>query len=144
MILALVLAAAPVDAALLQGLPTVDATLVAHGTTQHCTGPTLASVLAKLGYPAGEKLGGKALAGGVVARASDGYAVLLSLGEIDATLGNETAIIATTCDGKALDDNEGPYRLILPNEKRPARSVRQLVSLEPIAAAVPDAAPHKH
>ena len=144
MILALVLAAAPVDAALLEGLPAVDATLVAHGKTQHCTGPTLANVLAKLGYPAGEKLGGKALAGGVVARASDGYAVLLSLGEIDATLGNEAAIIATTCDGKPLDDKEGPYRLILSNEKRPARSVRQLVSLEPIAAAVTETAPHKH
>ena len=144
MILALVLAAAPVDAALLKGLPSAEVTLVAHGKTQHCAGPSLASVLAKLGYPAGEKLGGKALAGGIVARASDGYAVLLSLGEIDATLGNETAIIATTCDGKPLDDKEGPFRLILPDEKRPARSVRQLVSLEPITATVPDAPAHRH
>ena len=136
MILALLLAAAPVDAALLGGLPESTVTLTAHGVTQTCTGPTLAAVLGKLGYPAGEKLGGSALASGVVVRAKDGYAVLLSLGEIDATLGNHPAIFATQCDGKALGNHDGPYRLILPGEARPARSARQVVSVEPIIAPI--------
>ncbi len=63
-------------------------------------------------------------------RARDGYVVLLSLGELDATLGGEPAIIATRCDGKATDTKDGLYRLIMPSDKRPARAVRQLESIQ--------------
>lgn len=140
----LLLAQAPIDAALLADLPKVEVALTAHGVTQQCSGPAVATVLAKLGYPSGEKLGGQALASGVVVRARDGYAVLLSLGEIDPTLGNKAAIIATTCGGKALGAQDGPYRLILPGEKRPARSARQVVTIEPIVAPLPSPPPKHH
>ncbi len=145
MLAALLLAAAApaqIDAALLGDLPVLEAKLTAHGMTVTCTGPALSAVLGKLGYPAGEKLGGPALAQGVVIRAKDGYAVLLSLGEIDATLGNTSAIIATQCDGKPLDDTVGPYRLILPGEARPARSARQVVRIESVTIETAPAASH--
>ncbi len=119
-----------VDETLLKGLPTIEAVLTAHGETHRCTGPTLASVLVRMGAPHGDALRGKALTRAVIARARDGYAVLFSLGEIDAGLGAEPAIIATRCDGKAIDPKDGPYRLVLPGEQHLARSVRQLESLE--------------
>ncbi len=121
-----------IGAKLLDGLPSVEATLIAHGKAQHCTGPTLSAVLAKIGFPAGEKLGGPALSRGVVVRARDGYAVLFSLGELDQTLGNKPAIIATQCDGSPIGMKDGPYRLIVPGEARPARSVRQVEWLRPV------------
>ncbi|MBS0483566.1 MAG: hypothetical protein JSR96_15780 [Proteobacteria bacterium] len=119
-----------VDAALLDGLPRAEAMLSVHGETHRCTGPALTAVLARLGLPQGEDLRGPHLASGVRLRARDGYAVLFSLGELDPTLGQEAAIIATACDGKALDAATGPYRLVVPGDKRPARAMRQLASIE--------------
>jgi hypothetical protein len=121
---------AKVDAALLAGLAPVEATLNFHGEVHHCSGPTLAAVVAKLGLPANETLRGAALQRGIMVHARDGYAVLFSLGELDPGTGAEPAIIATQCDGKQIGPDEGPYRLVLPNDKRPARSVRQVESIE--------------
>ena len=133
---------ATVDAALLAGLPAHDVTLTAHGVTQTCNGTEFAAVLAKLGLPQGEALRGPALARGVIVHARDGYAVLFSLGEVDAALGNDGAIIATRCEGKPLTDKDGPYRLIVPNDKRPARSVRQMATIELVGGAIAPAAFH--
>lgn len=38
--------------------------------------------------------------------------------------------MADTMDGKSLDANTGPFRLVVTEDKRPARSVRNLVSIE--------------
>lgn len=131
MIAALLLASTPaqpvaVTAELLSGLPESEASFTAHNKTQTCTGPTLASVAAKIGAPAGKHIRGNALATGIVARARDGYAVLFSIGELDAMLGAGKAIVATRCGGKAIPAADGPFRLVVPGEQRAARSVRQL------------------
>lgn len=131
MLLALLVAATPVavDATLLVGLPEREAVLTAHGKTATCTGPLLADVAAKLGAPQGSDLKGEALGWTLLASASDGYKVRFSLGELDAKLGASKAIVATQCDGKPLDEADGPYRLVVPGETRAARSVRQMESL---------------
>jgi hypothetical protein len=121
---------AEIDDALLAGLPVQQATLKAHGVERHCSGPALTDVLAKLGLPHGETLRGAALQRGVLVKARDGYGVLFSLGELDPGTGAEPAIVATQCDGKPLGEHDGPYGLILPGDKRPARSVRQVKSIE--------------
>ena len=135
-------APATVDIALLAGLPTREVTLTAHGVAQHCSGPEFVAVLAKLGVPQGEALRGPALTGGVIVRARDGYAVLFSIGELDPALGNGGAIVATQCDVKPLTDKDGPYRLIVPGDKRPARSVRQMATIELVGGAAAPAAHH--
>ena len=135
MIAALVLAAlalaTPVDAALLAGLPVHKATLDAHGQVSACSGPLLSDVAEKAGLQQGKALHGSALSNGVVVRASDGYAALFSLAEIDPGTGNDGAIVATSCDGRELGDDVGPYHLVVPTDKRPARAVRNVVSIEP-------------
>lgn len=58
------------------------------------------------------------------------------MAEFDAASG---AILADTRDGKPLDAHEGPYRIIVPGEKRPGRWVRQVQRIELRFAAPPPA-----
>lgn len=93
-------------------------------------GVALRDVLAKAGAPLGKELRGKALASYILAKARDGYEVVFTLGEIDAGFGNQTILIADKRDGKPLFGYQGPFRLVCPNDKAGARSVRMLESLE--------------
>lgn len=133
LILAAVTQTIPVDDSLLAGLASHAISLSAHGKTQTCSGPLLADILKRKGLPGGESLRGGEMRRGVLVHARDGYEVLFSLGELDATLGNRQAIIATSCDGKPLEPDAGPYRLVVGGEARPARSVRQIDSIAIIA-----------
>lgn len=134
---AALLAAAPVridiNSALIAQLPRDQVTLTHHDETLTCEGPSLASVLVKAGVPSGADVRGAALRQAIVARASDGYAVLFSLGEIDAKLGNAKIVLADRCNGKPLSAEDGPYRLAVSGDQRGARSVRQLIALEIIS-----------
>jgi DMSO/TMAO reductase YedYZ molybdopterin-dependent catalytic subunit len=90
-----------------------------------CSGAALSAVLAKAVLNVGTANNAK-LAHSVLFTADDGYAVALSLGEIDPDYGNEAPIIATDCGGKPLD----APRLIVPNDKHGGRAVKGLVSME--------------
>jgi DMSO/TMAO reductase YedYZ molybdopterin-dependent catalytic subunit len=93
-------------------------------------GVPLREVLKKAGVPMGKDLRGKALASYVVAKAHDGYEVVFSLGELDAAFGNESILVADKRDGKPLFGYQGPLRLVCPNDKAGARSVRMLETIE--------------
>jgi hypothetical protein len=93
-------------------------------------GVALRDLLVHAGAPLGKDLRGKALASYVVAKARDGYEVVFALGELDASFGNELVVVADKRDGKALFGYQGPFRLVCPNDKAGARSVRMLESLE--------------
>jgi hypothetical protein len=62
----------------------------------------------------------------ILARGSDGYAVVLALGELDPAIEGKPVIIAYEQDGKPI----GGLRLIVPDDKRPARAVKNLVTIE--------------
>jgi hypothetical protein len=94
------------------------------------SGVRLSDLLAKLGAPLGDALRGKALANYVVAAGSDGYKSVLALGEVDPSFHPGEVIVADAMDGKPLDAHSGPFKLVVTEDKRPARSVRNLVSLE--------------
>jgi hypothetical protein len=93
-------------------------------------GVELADLLAKYGAPLGKDLRGKALAYYVVATGADGYKAVYSLAEVDPSFHPGDVIVADTMDGKPLDARTGPMRLVATEDKRPARGVRNLVSLE--------------
>jgi hypothetical protein len=87
-------------------------------------------ILDRAGVPLGRELAGPALSTYVLAIAADGYQVLFSLGELDAGLSASDIIVADVMDGKALESEAGPFRIVLPHDRRGARSVRQLQRLE--------------
>jgi DMSO/TMAO reductase YedYZ molybdopterin-dependent catalytic subunit len=100
------------------------------GTKVNYEGVPLREILKRAGVPLGKDLRGKALASYVLAKAHDGYQVVFSLGEMDDAFGNESIIVADKRDGKALFGYQGPFRLVCPNDKAGARSVRMLETLE--------------
>lgn len=97
--------------------------------TEKYEGVALEEILRKAGVPQGEALRGPAMATYVLAEAADGYRVVFSLAELDAGIADSEVIVADTMDGAALGDKLGPFRLVAPHEKRPARWVRMLKSL---------------
>jgi hypothetical protein len=92
------------------------------------SGVLLSGLLAKINAPTGSSLRGKAMTTYVVATGSDGYAVVLSLAEVDPDFRDTQAIVADSRDGQPLGKN-GPFQLIVPGDKRPARWVHNLVSI---------------
>ena len=114
----------------LVGLPASTATLDLHREHPLCRGPKLADVLMRAGAPSGEALRGANLRRGVLVRGADGYAVLFSLAELDPGLGGRNVILAQQCDEHIIPAQDGPVRLVVEGDKRPARSVRQVVRIE--------------
>jgi DMSO/TMAO reductase YedYZ molybdopterin-dependent catalytic subunit len=119
-----------VSAADLAAMPRQTLSLTAHGETHVYEGPTLASVLERLDAPFGQRLRGEALKTYVVVRAADGYVVVFSLAEIDPAMSPTAVILADETDGAPLSAEEGPLRLVVEGDVRPARSVRQVTAIE--------------
>ena len=97
--------------------------------TETYEGVLLEDLLRKAAVTQGENLRGAAMATYVLAEAIDGYRVVFSLAELDSGILESEVIVADTMDGAALGAKEGPFKLVAPHEKRPARWVRMLKSI---------------
>ena len=122
------------DISALSQLPQHTVTAEAHGKKVTCDGVTLSDLVAKVGAPQGEALRGKALTIYVRVSASDGYRVVYSLAELDPAMRDNVPILTAHCDGAALDAKDGPFRIVYPGEKRPARWIRQVTSIDLLRA----------
>ena len=111
---------------------TVEAT--AHGNTLRCEGVALAALLQASGAMPDAPLRGANLDRYVLVSARDGYRAVFSLGELDATLGNRSVYLVDRCNDAPLDADSGPLRLLVPDDTRPARGVRQVERITVIAA----------
>lgn len=116
---------------------TLDVREPHKGEMQHYEGVRLSDLLAKAGVPLGEKLRGRGLTTYVVARASDGYAVVYSIAELDPAMTDNQVIVADTMNGKLLEPKEGPLKIVVPGDKRPARWIRMLTDLRIESAVNP-------
>lgn len=121
---------AQLDRAGLKSLPPQTLEATAHGDHASWSGVALADVLARYGVVHGEALRGKALTGTVRVSASDGYAVVFSLGELDPALGHTAVLLVDRRDGRPLDAKLGPWRLVVPEDSRPARWVRNVIAID--------------
>jgi DMSO/TMAO reductase YedYZ molybdopterin-dependent catalytic subunit len=104
--------------------------------TEKYEGVALEEILRKAGAPQGEALRVTSMATCVLAEAADGYRVVFSLAELDSGIADSEVIVADTMDGSPLGDKLGPFRLVAPHEKRPARWVRMLKALTVVRATV--------
>jgi hypothetical protein len=86
--------------------------------------------LARITGPNGTGLRGKPWAEFIVATGAGGYKAVVALAEADPDLHPANVLVADTLDGKPLDGKEGPFELIVPNDRNPGRSVRKLVTIE--------------
>jgi hypothetical protein len=94
-------------------------------------GVPLSDLLTKVQVPQGEQVKGALFMTVVIAEGTDGYQVLYSLAEIDPAIHTGDVIVADTMNGKKLD-KDGAFKLVSTEEKRPARWVRNLKSIEVI------------
>lgn len=100
------------------------------GVVRSCEGVALFELL-RPGTPDGHaKSDRRALASAARVVSGDGYVATFSLAEIDPGIGGGVALLADRCDGAALAPREGPLRLIVPADRRPARWVRDVRTIE--------------
>jgi hypothetical protein len=92
------------------------------------SGVLLSGLLAKAGVPLGENVRGKLFMTGIVAEGMDHYGVLYSLAEVDPSIHTGDVIVADTLDGQKLTQ-DGAFKMISSEERRPARWVRNLTSI---------------
>jgi hypothetical protein len=65
----------------------------------------------------------------VIVTGRDGYAVVFSLPEMLEDIGHKDAWLALDTDGKPLPESDGPVRLIVPGDDKPARWVRSVADV---------------
>jgi hypothetical protein len=116
----------------------IDTPAIHHEPPAHWQGVALQELLQNAGVPSGEQLRGHSMTTIVRVSASDHYQVVFSLGELDPLLGNEQVLLVDTQDGHPLT-KDGPFRLVVPGDKRPARWIHNVTRIEvtPAAAATP-------
>lgn len=101
-----------------------------NGTTHTYSGVSVLDILVKAGVLTEKGLhGAENLSRYVLVKCSDGYQVLFSLAELDASIQDKNVIIADSIDGKPLLKEKGPLRIIAEGEKKPARSSYRVTEL---------------
>jgi hypothetical protein len=118
----------------LEALAHVKVRTGVSGTSATFEGVSLETVLEKAGVGLGDALKGKRMASYLLVEAADGYRVVIALPEVDPAFTDKQTILAYLKDGKPLDAKEGPYRIVIPEEKRMARWVRQVTTLKIVDA----------
>ena len=101
-----------------------------HGKTVTFEGVPLRLVLEKGGITFGDSLRGKRLSSCLLVEAADGYRVVIALPELDPGFTDRVILLADKADGHPLDTKEGPFRIVVPGEKRMARWVREVTSFK--------------
>lgn len=96
------------------------------GKEHRFKGVRLVDILDSAGVTLGNELRGDNLTKFVLMKAVDGYEVIFSLAEVDPGFTDQIIILAYLVDGNPLPKGEGPFRIIAPNDKRPARWIREL------------------
>ena len=114
----------------LDALPQATAGFTHEGKSFSFHGPPLAEVLKRVGAPLGPDMRGPALSDVVILTAADGYVVTLALSDLEPSIRADSIILAdATADGSPLGA-DGPLRLVVGGDLKPARSARSIVSIE--------------
>jgi len=99
---------------------------------------SLGDVLKRAGMDFESDKHGRGLTRYLLVEAADKYRVVFSLPEIDPDYTDRTVCLAIKREGKPIPADEGPFRLIVPADKRHARWVRQVRTLSIIDSVPAD------
>jgi Oxidoreductase molybdopterin binding domain len=97
-------------------------------------GVAVVELLRRAGAPLGSQLRGPKMRLYVLVKGRDGYAAVFALPEFDPAFTDRIILLADRRDGHALESFEGPFRIIVPGEKRHARWVRQVTEIDVMSA----------
>ncbi|WP_052772890.1 molybdopterin-dependent oxidoreductase [Luteimonas sp. FCS-9] len=124
----------PLDAAARATLQRRELAVDDHGRPRRCEGVSLAGLLRASGAMPDAPQHGGPPDRYVLVTARDGYRALFSLAELDPTLGDRIVLLADRCNGRPLDAADGPLRLLVADDARAARSVRQVERIVVVTA----------
>lgn len=114
----------------LRALPHVEHRAKDHDGQQYTyAGVPLTVLLRRVGAPTGGQLKGQALASYLLVEGADGYRVVFALPELDSLFTRQTIFLADQRDGKPLPAEQGPYQIVVPQDTKHARWVRQVTRL---------------
>jgi hypothetical protein len=122
-----------VTAAQVENLPHVTVDTSDHDKPAQFRGVALSALLSMAGIQLGDSMRGPRMTEALLVEAADGYKVVFALAELDPAFASREIILADKRDGKPLDAKEGPFRMVVPGDKRPARWIRQVTTLKVIA-----------
>ena len=99
------------------------------GAERNYKGVGVQEILNMAGVTMDKQLRGENLSKYLLVKCADGYEVLFSLAELDSSFTDRVVTLAYESDGKPLPAGTGPFRLVVPGEKKPARSGHQVVAM---------------
>jgi len=100
-----------------------------HGTAVTFEGVLLADLLANVATPTGEQFRGTAASYYVEARGIDGYRAVFAWAELDPSFTDRKICLVMRRFGLRLPSKDGPFLIVVPDEKRQSRWVRNAVEL---------------
>src|ERR1700754_1740054 len=100
-----------------------------QGVPHTFSGVAIADILNKAGVTTGRQLKGENLAKYLLVTCADNYQVVFSLAELDSSFTDRVVILADQVDGKPLPAGTGPFRMVVPGEKKPARNCFQVTGM---------------
>ena len=101
-----------------------------QGTPHSFSGVALADIFNKAGVTTGRNLRGENLAKYVLVTCADNYQVVFSLAELDSSFTDRVVILADQMESHPLPAGTGPFRVVVPGEKKPARNCFQVLSID--------------
>ena len=120
----------PLDRAAMKEMEPAEVRVPEGDKTVTYGGVPLAAILAKQAKDTKSMAGLRALSDAVLlVRGSDGYQVAVSAVAVAMDTKGERFLMATTRDGKPLDEGFGPIRLIVPGDPKHARWVRNVAAV---------------
>ena len=99
------------------------------GKTHHYSGVAVSEILQEAGVTMGPQLRGENMSKYLLVKSGDGYEVLFSLPELDTAFSSRVIILANQVDGAPLPGGKGPFRIVVPGEKKPARWIWEVTSM---------------
>ena len=123
----------------LSKLPRTMITVQEHGHERKFEGVLLHDILQAAGAPLGDRLKGPNTPAYVYFTARDGYHATLALAEVEPAFQDNRILVADTESRAPLGPDQGPFQLVVPEDKKPARWIRML---ERIEVRIPDPAGH--